>query len=85
MGYIFDAWLEQGAPRLRIINPQNGSVSLSWDCPDFSTPDDTACRREIQTLFNRLLLLASAQDDYRQHLTLTKSSRPRGHRHEHQD
>lgn len=85
MGYIFDAWLEQGAPRLRIINPRNGSVSLAWDCPDFSRLDDAAYRKEIQNLFNRLLLLASAQDDYRQHLTFVKFTRPRRDRHERRD
>lgn len=69
MGYIFDAWLEEGAPRLRVINPNNGATSLSWDCPTLDIDDDAIYRRELQKLFKQLLLLASAQDTYRENIT----------------
>jgi len=70
MGYIFDAWLDQGAPRLRIINPDNGAISLAWDCPNLDALDEVY-RKEIQNLFKRLLLLASAQDTCRHHVDST--------------
>ena len=64
MGYIFQAWLEEGAPRLRVINPANGSTSLTWDCPSLEELDVSVYRREMQQLFKKLILLASAQEIY---------------------
>lgn len=53
MRYTVDAWLENGAPRLRLVD-ERGAVRLDWVCRK-----DAAARADLQRLFKDLFLLAS--------------------------
>jgi len=62
MSYTVNAWLEDGAPRLRLINTQNGSASLTWDFPKEVINQEVLYKQEMQKLFKQLLLLACADE-----------------------
>lgn len=57
MRYSVDAWLENGAPRLRLVD-ERGAVRLDWVCRGEDTRRDCAARTELQRLFKDLFLLA---------------------------
>ncbi|MDP1709140.1 MAG: hypothetical protein Q8L89_08785 [Gammaproteobacteria bacterium] len=54
--YSVDAWLENGAPRLRLVD-ERGAVRLDWVCRK-DAGRDCAARTELQRLFKDLFLLA---------------------------
>jgi hypothetical protein len=56
MSYYINAWLENGDPRLQIIDAQSKSVCVSWDylAPKNAENKD---KNEIQRLFKELLML----------------------------
>lgn len=56
MRYRVDAWLENGAPRLRLVD-ERGAVRLDWICRE-DAGRDCAARTELQRLFKDLFLLA---------------------------
>lgn len=56
MRYSVDAWLENGAPRLRLVD-ERGAVRLDWICRE-DAGRDCAARTELQRLFKDLFLLA---------------------------
>lgn len=65
MGYLIDAWLESGAPQLRIRDADTGVVRLRWDHASFlrttdDNDDELAANRSLQCLFKDLILLACA-------------------------
>lgn len=62
MGYLINAWLEEGAPRLRITDPINGNTTLAWDYPNSSADVESTHKQELQNLFKKLILLACAQN-----------------------
>ena len=69
MGYVIDAWLEQGEPRLRILDADTGIVRMRWAyrrepqriCSGHP-PLNCACgaHANLHTLFKSLFLLACA-------------------------
>lgn len=69
MGYLLNAWLEDGAPRLRLINPVDGSVSLTWDGTVPNQTDRRNNRHELHSLFRKLILLSCAQESNLHSLT----------------
>ncbi len=75
MGYLLSAWLEDGAPRLRVINPCDGETSLSWDCPNLNQVSQSGCRQELQTLIKKLLLLSCAQETYLEQNQIIRSGK----------
>jgi len=62
MSYTVNAWLEDGAPRLRLINTQSGDASLIWDFPKEVINQESRYKQEMQKLFKQLLLIACADD-----------------------
>ena len=62
MSYTVNAWLEDGVPRLRLINASSGSTSLTWDFPKGIANQETLYKHEMQKLFKQLLLLACADE-----------------------
>lgn len=66
MAYLIDAWIEEGAPRLRISDAQTGNVRLQWTGDKASENEslDGACdplaRKALQRLFRDLVLLSCA-------------------------
>lgn len=62
MSYMVNAWLEDGAPRLRLINAHNGATSLTWDFPKEVLNMEPLYKQEMQKLFKQLLLLACADE-----------------------
>ena len=62
MSYTVNAWLEDGAPRLRLINTQSGDASLVWDFPKEVINQESRYKQEMQKLFKQLLLIACADD-----------------------
>ncbi|MDA1107803.1 MAG: hypothetical protein O2845_05435 [Proteobacteria bacterium] len=58
MRYSINAWLENGAPRLRLVD-ERGVVRLDWVCRE-DAGRDCALRTELQRLFKDLFLLAGA-------------------------
>ena len=60
MGYHIYAWLDEGQPKLRIVDAGSDSVCLDWTYEDGQVPDPKA-RKEIQRLFRDLLLLTCRQ------------------------
>lgn len=68
MNCTIDAWLENGEPRLRIVDADSGAVRLEWSCADAAGPCDGApvCTRDhhcparaaLHGLINELFLLA---------------------------
>lgn len=62
MGYLINAWLEDGAPRLRIIDPKNGNTTLAWDYPNPDNDTESIHKQELQNLFKKLILLTCAQN-----------------------
>lgn len=62
MSYTVNAWLEDGAPRLRLINSQSGTTSLAWDLPKETLHQEKFYKREMQKLFKQLLILACADE-----------------------
>ena len=73
MGYLLNAWLEDGAPRLRIINPADGETSLAWDCPNLNQANPISYRHELQTLVRKLLLLSCAQESFLNQKQISRS------------
>ncbi len=61
MGYIIYAWLENGNPRLQIVDAQSQAVRVSWEYHNQGEgmPND---KKEIQRLFRDLLLLSCEQE-----------------------
>ncbi|MEZ5525041.1 MAG: hypothetical protein R3E62_08820 [Pseudomonadales bacterium] len=62
MSYTVNAWLEDGAPRLRLINSRSGDTSLTWDFPKEVQHQEQLYKQEMQKLFKQLLLLACADE-----------------------
>ncbi len=62
MSYTVNAWLEDGAPRLRLINTRSGDASLIWDFPKEVINQESRYKQEMQKLFKQLLLIACADD-----------------------
>lgn len=62
MSYTVNAWLEDGAPRLRLINTQSGNASLTWDFPKEVINQEAGYKQEMQNLFKQLLLLACVNE-----------------------
>lgn len=62
MSYTVNAWLEDGAPRLRLIDTQSGHASLSWDFPKDVINHEAHYKQEMQKLFKQLLLLACVHE-----------------------
>ena len=62
MSYTVNAWLEDGAPRLRLINTQSGNASLTWDFPKDVINQESGYKQEMQKLFKQLLLLACVDE-----------------------
>ncbi|MCI0653371.1 MAG: hypothetical protein L0Y39_02675 [Methylococcaceae bacterium] len=62
MGYYIYAWLEQGDPRLRVVDAQTGSICLRWDYHN-SDRLKLSDKKEIQRLFRDLLLLTCKQEN----------------------
>ena len=62
MSYTVNAWLEDGVPRLRLINAHSGSTSLAWDFPKEIINQEALYKHEMQKLFKQLLLLACANE-----------------------
>jgi L-rhamnose mutarotase len=61
MSYHINAWLEDGMPRLQVIDAQTRTICMSWSY----TPNKDQSykeRHEIQRLFKELLLLTCKQD-----------------------
>jgi|GEM_PF-5456183 len=56
MRYSINAWLENGAPRLQLVD-ERGAVRLDWICRE-DAGRDCAARTELQRLFKDLFLLA---------------------------
>jgi hypothetical protein len=63
MNFHIYAWLENGLPRLEIVETQSGSTYLSWrykeEADENNKPKD---KKEIQRLFKELLLLTCKQE-----------------------
>lgn len=59
MGYQIYAWLDEGQPRLRIVDSESGEVFLSWD---FQRTLVGQQPHEVQALFRQLLLLTCRQE-----------------------
>jgi len=57
--YSINAWLENGAPRLRLVD-ERGAVRLDWACRE-DAGRDCAARSELQRLFKDLFLLAGME------------------------
>ncbi len=71
MSYRIDAWLEQGEPRLGIVNAQTGEIQQLWRLSKISSPRKNPARREllsrnqqsaIQQLTKALFLLGCVED-----------------------
>ena len=74
MSYQIDAWLEQGEPRLGIVNAQTGEIQQLWRLSKISSPrknpERRVLRRElsrrqqsaIQQLTKALFLLGCVED-----------------------
>ena len=71
MNCMIDAWLENGEPRLRIVDAESGAVRLDWSGSDAAAPScdgapvctrDHRCpaRAALHGLINELFLLACA-------------------------
>jgi len=56
MRYEIDAWLEEGEPRLRILDADSGTVRMAWDS-DAEHGRDPA----LKALFRELMLLSALQ------------------------
>lgn len=61
MGYHIHAWLENGQPRLKILDPLSNTVWLEWSYEGWQS-ETPAARREVQRLFRDLLLLSCRQN-----------------------
>ena len=61
MGYYINAWIENGAPQLQIIDAHSKSVCLSWSY-SVTNRAKTDDKKEIQRLFRELLLLTCKQE-----------------------
>jgi len=61
MGYHIYAWLDEGQPKLRIVDAGSESVCLDWSFQSGQVRDPEA-RKEIQRLFRDLLLLTCRQN-----------------------
>ncbi len=63
MSFQIYAWLDNGQPRLQIIETQSGAIHLSWrykdDAGENNKPKD---KKEIQRLFKDLILLTCKQE-----------------------
>ena len=60
MGYHIYAWLDEGQPKLRIVDAGSDSVCLDWSYQGGHAQDPNA-KKEIQRLFRDLLLLTCRQ------------------------
>lgn len=60
MTYQINAWLENGEPRLQILDSQSQSVCMSWSY-EANREDRPRDSHEIQRLFRELLLLTCKQ------------------------
>jgi hypothetical protein len=63
MGFYIYAWLEQGNPRLRVVDAATGRVCLRWDYHGADRPKSSD-KKEIQRLFRDLLLLTCRQETH---------------------
>ena len=63
MSYDIRAWLEDGPPRLQIIDADSGAVRLAWQSrrPDPDAPDarHNLEQMALKSLFQELFLLSS--------------------------
>ncbi len=62
MSFHIYAWLENGNPRLKVIEPKSGTTYLSWCYQDTHEGKKSADKKEIQRLFKDLLLLTCKQE-----------------------
>lgn len=62
MRYIIDAWLEDGDPRLNILDADTGAVRMRWDYarPHDAAAHEPAASKALQGLFRKLMLLSCA-------------------------
>lgn len=60
MGYQIYAWLDDGRPKLRIVDAGSRSVCLDWSYGG-GDPRGAEADKEIQRLFRELLLLTCRQ------------------------
>ncbi|MCH9696643.1 MAG: hypothetical protein K0U68_00920 [Gammaproteobacteria bacterium] len=58
MGYYIYAWLDNGSPRLKVVNALSNTECINWTYQAESNSD----KKEIQRLFKELLLLTCQQD-----------------------
>lgn len=57
------AWLESGNPRLQVIEAQSGAIHFSWQYQeDKGSGHKPKDKKEIQRLFQNLLLLTCKQE-----------------------
>lgn len=60
MGYHIYAWLDDGRPKLRVVDAGSQSVCLDWSY-EAGSGEQAEARKEIQRLFRELLLLTCRQ------------------------
>jgi hypothetical protein len=61
MSFHINAWLENGDPKLQIIDAQSKCVCMSWSYKAKHGIEETS-KHELQNLFRELLLLTCKQD-----------------------
>ncbi len=58
MSYEINAWVEDGAPRLQILEADSRTVRLAWRA---AAARDGAASAPLKTLFRELMLLSLTQ------------------------
>lgn len=64
MSYRLNAWLDEGRPRLQVIDATSGAVRLAWRYqePNSDGQGKDASQRELKRLFRELMLLTVLQN-----------------------
>ncbi len=62
MSFHIYAWLENGLPRLRVIEAKSGTTYLSWHYQETEQDGQPKEPEEVQRLFKELLLLTCKQE-----------------------
>ncbi|RLA24210.1 MAG: hypothetical protein DRQ61_01660 [Gammaproteobacteria bacterium] len=62
MSFHIYAWLENGIPRLQVIEAHSGAIYLSWRYQETNQDSQPKGKKEIQRLFKDLLLLTCKQE-----------------------
>lgn len=62
MSFHIHAWLENGLPRLQVIDAQSGATYLSWHYQEAEQDSQFKEPEEVQRLFKELLLLTCKQE-----------------------